>query len=118
MPAKTTGVLAGVALAVLAGAGVAAAVNHRRGRQPDPDEHASLAELDARLGAHQKAGLDVPPDRVWRILDGLQRNRGISVQRLRAWITGVREGVLSAEQAIAAESDFGSLERDADQGGV
>jgi hypothetical protein len=116
---KTTAkVLAGVAIAVLAAAGVAAVVNHRRGEKPDPEQRAQLDELDARLSTAEEPRSDTPPGRIERILDDLQRNRGISVGRLRDWIAGVRQGTLSPEQANMAESDFGALEREADQGGV
>jgi len=108
----TTKVLAGVAVAALAAAAVAAVVNYRQGRQPDDDERANLDELDARLDPAEG------PGRTGRILDSLQRNRGISVPRLRRWITGVRQGTLGPGQAIVAESDFEALEREADQGGV
>ena len=49
VPRTTTKVLAGIAVAALAAAGVAAVVNHRRGHSPDPDARAHLDELDARL---------------------------------------------------------------------
>jgi len=112
---STTKVLAGVAVAALAAAAVAAAVNYRRGQGPDPEQQAYLDELDTRLEAAERPNSDIQPG---RILDGLQRNRGISVRRLRSWITGVRRGTLSPEQATVAESDFDALEREADQGGV
>jgi hypothetical protein len=118
VPTRTTRVLAGVALAALAAAGVAAAVNYRRGVKSDLDERAHLDELDARLEALATLGSRASGDPVGRIFDGLQRNRGISVGRLRSWIVGVRQGSLSSDQAVAAESDFGALEREADQGGV
>ncbi len=118
MPGRTTKVLTGVALAALAAAAVAASVNHRRGQRPDPDEHAHLDELDARLSAVQQPGLGATPDGVGRLLDGLLRNRGISVARLRSWVSGVRQGSLTSAQAVAAESDFGALEREADQSGM
>jgi hypothetical protein len=114
----TTKVLAGVAVAVLAAAGVAAVVNYRRGQKLDPDERAHLDELDARLNAAEEPSTGTPPGRIGRVLDSLQRSQGISVGRLRRWITGVRQGSLSPEQATVAESDFGALEREADQGGV
>jgi hypothetical protein len=114
----TTKVLAGVAVAALAAAGVAAVVNSRRGHQPDPEERAHLDELDARLTVAEKLGSDSPPSRTRRILDSLHRNQGISVGRLQSWITGVRQGTLSPEQASVAESDFDALEREADKGGV
>jgi hypothetical protein len=118
MARTTTKVLAGVALATLAAAGVAAVVNHRRGQKPDPEERAHLDELDTRLDVAEEPHSDAPPGRIGRILDSLQRNQGISVGRLRSWITGVRQGTLSPEQAAVAESDFDALEREADQGGV
>ena len=118
MTRTTTKVLAGVAVATLAAAGVAAVVNSRRGRKPDPYERAYMDELDARLKMAGKPGSGAQPSRIWRTLDSLQRNQGISVGRLRSWIAGVRQGTLSPEQAIGAENDFGALEREADQGGV
>jgi hypothetical protein len=111
-------VLAGIAVAALAAAGVAAVVNYRRGHNPDPEVHAHLDELDARLNAAEEARGNTPPSRIGRILDSLQRNQGISVGRLRSWITGARLGTLSPEQATVAESDFAALEREADQGGA
>ena len=118
MPRTTTKVLAGIAVAALAAAGVAAVVNHRRGHSPDPDARAHLDELDARLNVAEESGRDTPPSRIGRILDSLQRNQGISVGRLRSWITGTRLGTLSPEQATVAESDFAALERAADLAGV
>ncbi len=118
MTRTTTKVLAGVAVAALAAAGVAAAVNYRRGQNPDREQRAHLDELDARLDVAERLGSETPAGGIGRILDGLQRNRGISVGRLRSWIAGMRQGTLSPEQAIGAESDFGTLEREADQGGV
>lgn len=113
-----TKLLAGVAVAALAAAAVAAVVDYRRGQRLDPDQRVYLNELDARLEVAEGQGNKTPPDRLGRILDRLQRDRGISVGRLRGWITGVRQGKLSPEQATAAESDFDSLERELDQGGV
>jgi hypothetical protein len=52
------------------------------------------------------------------MLDTLQRNQGISPGRLQSWISGVRQGTLDTEQATVAESDFATLERQADQDGV
>lgn len=118
MARTTTKVLAGVAVAALAAAGVAAVVNYRRGLRPDPEERAHLDELDARLKAAEESGSDTPPGRFGRVLDSLQRSQDISVRRLRGWIIGVRRGTLTPEQAVVAESDFGALEREADQGGV
>jgi hypothetical protein len=105
-------------VAALAAAGVAAVVNYRRGLRPDPQDHAQLDELDARLKVVEEPDGGTPPSRVGRVLDGLQRTQDISVRRLRRWITGVRQGTLTPEQAVVAESDFSALEREADQGGV
>lgn len=118
MAKTTTKVLAGVAVAALAAAGVAAVVNYRRGQRPDSEERAHLDELDARLKVAEEPESDTPPGRFGRVLDGLQRTQDISVRRLRNWINGVRQGTLTPEQAAVAESDFGALEREADQGGV
>ena len=117
MTRSTTKALAGVALATLAAAGVAAVVNHRRGRKPDPDQHAHLDELGARL-ADAVDSSHAPSGHIRRILDTLQRNHGISPGRLQGWIADVRQGTLSAEQATVAESDFDTLERHADQDGA
>ena len=118
MRRATTGVLAGVAVAALAAAGVAAVVRHRQGHKPDPVERAHLDELDARLDDLEEPDKNLPPTRVGRVVENLHRNQGISVARLRQWITGLRHGTLSPEQATVAESDFDALEREADQGGV
>jgi len=118
MTRTATNVLAGVSIAGLAATGVGAIVNHRRGRKLGPEEHAHLDELDARLEVPAALAGDAPPVRTARILDNLLRNQGISVERLRRWITGVRQGTLSPEQATLAENDFGALEREADQGGL
>lgn len=117
MTRSTTKLLAGVAIAALAAAGVAAVVNYRRGLRPHAGERAHLDELDARLNGAEEPGSDSPPGPAGRILDRLRRNQGISVGRLRRWITGLRHGTLSPEQATVAESDFGALEREAAQGG-
>jgi hypothetical protein len=114
---STTKALAGVALATLAAAGVAAVVNHRRGRKPDPDQHAHLDELGARL-ADAADSSHAPSGRIRRILDALQRNHGISSGRLQGWIADVKQGTLGAEQATVAESDFDTLERHANQDGA
>jgi hypothetical protein len=114
----TTKVLAGVAVAALAAAGVAAVVNYRRGRQPDPEVRAHLDELDARLNVPEEPDNNTPPGHIGRVLDSLHRSQGISVGRLRSWITGVKQGTLSPEQASVAESDFEALEKEADRGGV
>ena len=115
---KKTRVLAGVAVATLAAAGVAAVLRYRQGHKPDPEEHASLEELEARLSETEEHEQGAPPNHVRRIIDVLQRNQGITVARLRQWIAGIRHGTLSAEQSAIAESDFDALEREADQRGV
>jgi hypothetical protein len=118
MTKTTKRVLAGVAVAALATAGVAAVMRYRQGHKPHPDEHAHLDELEARLHEVEAPDKGAPPTRVGRVVDNLQRNQGISVARLRQWITGLRHGTLSPEQAAVAESDFNALEREADQGGA
>lgn len=118
MTRKTTKVLAGIAVATLAAAVVAVIVDHRQGQKPDPDGRAYLDELDARLNEAERQGSDNRVSLIGRILDGMQRNQDISVARLRRWITGMRQGTLSPEQAIVAESDFDALERQAQQGGL
>src|SRR6266511_3615830 len=105
MTKTTTKVLAGVAVAALAAAGVAAVMHYRQGQKPHPDEHAHLDELDVRLQEVEEPGKSSPPTRVGRVVESLQRNHGISVARLRRWITGLRHGTLSTEQAAVAESD-------------
>ena len=115
MTKKTTKVLAGVAVSALAAAAVAAVVRYRQGHKPLEEEDEHLDELDARLGEVEA------PDKkalVGRVFDNLQRNQGISVMRLRQWISGLRQGTLSDEQASVAESDFDALEREADQSGA
>jgi hypothetical protein len=116
--ARSTKVLAGVAIATLAAVGVAVVVNHRQGGDPTPEQRAYLEELDARLEAVEGPGTDTQPGRLRHILDTLQRTRGVSVGRLRSWINDMRRGTLSPEQATVAESDFDALERSADQSGV
>jgi hypothetical protein len=118
MEKTTTRVLAGVAVAALAAAGVAAVVRYRQGHKPDPGERAHLDELEARLYEVEDPDKNIPPTRVGRVVENLQRNQDISVARLRRWITGLRHGTLSPEQATVAESDFDALEREADQGGA
>jgi hypothetical protein len=118
MRKTTTGVLAGVAVAALAAAGVAAVVRYRQGQKLDSDEYAHLDELEARLREVEEPPADAPPTRVGRLIEHLQRNQGISAARLRRWIAGLRQGTLSPEQATVAESDFDALEREADQGGA
>jgi hypothetical protein len=118
MTKTPTRVLAGVAVAALAAAGVAAAIRYRQEQKPDPDESAHLDELETRLHEVEEPDKNIPPTRVRRVVENLQRNQGISVARLRQWITGLRHGTLSPEQATVAESDFDALEREADQGGA
>jgi hypothetical protein len=118
MTKTTTRVLAGVAVAALAAAGVAAVVRYRQGQKPDPDEGAHLDELEARLHEVEEPDRNIAPTRVGRVVENLQRNQGISAARLRQWITGLKRGTLSPEQATVAESDFDALEREADQGGA
>jgi hypothetical protein len=117
MTKKSTRVLAGVAVAALAATAVAAAVRYRQGHAPHPDEHAHLEELEARL--HEaEPGDGREPSGVSRIFQNLQRNQGISVARLRQWITGLKQQALSRDQTTVAESDFGALEWEADQRGL
>jgi hypothetical protein len=118
MTKTTTRVLAGVAVAALAAAGVAAVMRYRQGQKPHPDERAHLDELEARLHEVEEPDKNVSATRVGRTVASLQRNHGISVTRLRQWIAGLRQGTLSPEQANVAESDFDALEREADQHGV
>lgn len=118
MPKRTTNVVGGLAIAALAAAGVVAVVNYRQGQTPGREARAQLDELDFRLNEAEAPGDNSPPGRLGRILDGLRRNQGISVERLRRWIIGLRQGTLSPDQAAVAESDFDALEREADQGGV
>ncbi len=118
MRKTTAGVLASVAVAGLAAAGVAAVVRYRQGQKPDSGEHAYLDELEARLRDVEESPADMRPTRVGRLIEHLQRSQGISAVRLRRWISGLRNGTLSPEQATVAESDFDALEREADQGGL
>jgi hypothetical protein len=118
MSKTTTRVLAGVAVAALAAAGVAAVMHYRQGHKPHPDERAHLDELEARLHEIEEPDKSQPPSRVSRVVQNLERNQGISVARLRRWIAGLRHGTLSPEQAAVAESDFDALEREAEQGGA
>jgi hypothetical protein len=118
MAKTTTKVLAGVAVAALAAAAVTAAVRYRQGHKPHSDEHEHLDELDARLSEVEEADQKTRPARFGRVMANLHRNQGISVARLRQWITGLRHGTLSAEEATVAESDFDALEREADQSGA
>ncbi len=96
MTKTTTRVLAGVAVAALAAAGAAAVMHYRQGQKPHPDVDAHLDELEVRLHEVEEPDKTVPPSRVGR----------------------VRHGTLSPEQAAVAESDFETLEREADQGGA
>jgi hypothetical protein len=118
MTKATRRVLAGVAVATLAAAGVAAVMRYRQGQQPHPDEPAQLDELEARLNEVEEPDKNPSHPGVGRVLQNLQRNHGISAARLRQWIARLRQGTLSPEQANLAESDFDLLEREADQGGV
>ena len=118
MARKGTRVLAGVAVAVLAGAGAAAVIRYRQGHKPPPEEHDHLDELEARLHELEAADENTAPNRLRRVVQNLERNQGISAAQLRRWITGLRKGTLSPEQATMAESDFDALEREADQGGA
>lgn len=118
MTKATRRVLAGVAVATLAAAGVAAVVRYRQGQQLAPDERDHLDELDARLTEAREPDERLQSARVGRVIESLQRNQGISAARLRRWIAGLRRGTLSPEQAAVAESEFGALEREADQGEV
>lgn|SRR5262245_30975629 len=118
MARATTRVLAGVAVAALATAGVAAVIRYRQGQKPDPEQRAHLDELEARLHEAEAPDKNIPPSHVGRVVGRLQRDQGISGSRLRRWITGLRHGTLSVEQAIVAESDFEALEREADQHGA
>jgi hypothetical protein len=117
MSKTTSRVLAGVAVATLAAAGVAAVIRHRQGRQAPADERAHLDELEVRVTEASAPG-DLQPPRVRRVVESLQRNQGISAARLVRWIAALRHGTLSPEQAAVAESDFDALEREADQGGA
>lgn len=110
-------VLASVAVATLAAAGAAAVIRHRQGRQAPADERAHLDELQVRLTEAETPG-DLQPARVRRVVENLQRNQGITAAQLVRWITGLRHGTLTPEQASVAEHDFDVLEREADQGGA
>jgi hypothetical protein len=118
MTRTTTRVLAGVAVAALATAGVATVIRYRQGQKPHPAQREHLDELEARLYELDEPGKNIPSADVSRVVDRLQRDHGISAGRLRRWITGLRRGTLSPEQAIVAESDFEALEREADQRGA
>jgi len=118
MTKATTRVLAGVAVGALAAAGVAAVIRYRQGQKPDPDERAHLDELETRLNQVEEPDKNILPTRVSRVVENLRRNQDITATRLRQWITGLRHGTLSTEQANVAESDFDALEREADQSGV
>ncbi|MEJ3744954.1 hypothetical protein WEI85_16860 [Actinomycetes bacterium KLBMP 9797] len=118
MAKATTRALAGVALAVLAAAGVAAVIRYRQGQRLAADELAQLDELDTRLTEVAEPSGRPGSTRLVRVIENLQRNQGISAARLRRWIVGLRRGTLSTEQATVAESDFGDLEREADQGNI
>lgn len=110
-------VLASVAVATLAAAGVAAVIRHRQGRQAPAGERAHLDELQLRLNEAATRG-DPQPARVRRVVESLERNQGISTARLVRWIAALRRGTLTPEQATVAESDFDALERAAAQDGI
>ena len=118
MTRTTTRVLAGVAVAAQATAGVATVIRYRQGQKPDPAQREHLDELESRLYDLDEPCKNIPSTDVSRVVDRLQRDHGISAGRLRRWITGLRRGTLSPEQAIVAESDFEVLEREADQRGA
>jgi hypothetical protein len=118
MTKTTAKVAAGVAVAGLAAAAVAAIVRYRQGQMPRPDESAHLDELEARLRDVEEPNKHVPPTQVDRVVQDLLRNQDISVARLRLWIVRLRHGTLSPEQANMAESDFDALEREAHQRGA
>ena len=118
MTKATSRVLAGVAVAVLAAAGVTVAMRYRQGHRPQPADQDHLDELEARLDEAEAPDKDAHRTHVGRVLADLDRNHGISVARLRRWIAGLRHGTLSSEQATIAESDFDALEREADQRGA
>ena len=118
MTGTTKGVLAGVAVAALATAAVAAVVRYRQEQRPDPHERAHLDELETRLDDLQAPDRSFPASGLGRVVERLERSHGVSVAHLRQWITGVRHETLTPEQATAAESDFVALERATDQGGV
>jgi hypothetical protein len=118
MTKTTKRAMAGVAVAALATAGVAAVIRYRQGQELDPDERAHLDELEARLDDVEEPSKNNPTSRVGRVVERLQRHQGIPVARIRQWVIALKHGTLSPEQAIVAESDFEALEREADQGGV
>ncbi|WP_441217647.1 hypothetical protein [Phytohabitans sp. LJ34] len=96
---------------------MAAVIRYRRGGQAPAEEGAHLDELQVRLTEAETPG-DLQPTRVRRVLENLQRNQGISAAQLVRWIAALRHGTLTPEQATVAESDFDTLEREADQGGA
>jgi hypothetical protein len=118
MTRTTTKVLAGVAVAGLAAAAVAATVRYRQGHTPASDEAAHLDELEARLQDVDEPETNAPPTPIRRVIQDLHRSQDISTARLRQWIVGLRHGTLSPEQANMAESDFDALEREAHQRGA
>ncbi|HWG99450.1 MAG TPA: hypothetical protein VNV66_09025 [Pilimelia sp.] len=118
MKKTTTRALAGVTVAALATAGVAAVIRYRQGQSPQPDERAHLDELEARLLQLEESEGDGPPTPVGRVLQDLHRVQGISVARLRQWIARLQRETLGPEQATVAESDFDALEREANERGA
>ena len=113
-----TRILAGVAVAALAAAGVATVIRYRQGHRLQPDDTAHLDELEARLDELDGPQPTAPPTRFARTVEDLGRNRGISVARLRQWIAGLKHGTLTSDQAILAESDFDTLEHEAGRHGT
>ena len=77
MTKTTTRVLAGVAVAALAAAGVAAVMRYRLGQKPHPDERAHLDELEARLDEVEVPDENISLTGVGRVVENLQRNQGI-----------------------------------------
>jgi hypothetical protein len=110
--------LAGVAVAGLAAAAVAAIVRYRQGQEPASDELAHLDELEARLHEADEPATNAAATPVRRVIQDLRRNQDVSAARLRRWIVGLRRGTLTTEQANVAESDFDALEREARQRGA
>src|SRR5690349_466292 len=99
MGKTTKRVLAGVAVAALATAGVAAVMRYRQGQKPRPDEHAHPEEVAARLDEVDEPDKSAASSSVGRVVKNLERNHGSSVTRLRRWISGLRHGTLSEEEA-------------------
>jgi hypothetical protein len=81
MAKTTTWVLAGLAVATLAAADVAAVIRYRQGHEPSPEEHAHLDELDTRLYEALEGDGSATPSWAARVVDQLQRSQDISVAR-------------------------------------